>query len=93
MDLVSIIQNGMKMDRFAAFLSNYIYIHISNNFNNLTCFSGHLFQHLIETLSDNADKKFYNIAKLGGTKYGKNTFQLCLFNINLIKLTSLSFLK
>ncbi|KAG8144901.1 hypothetical protein E2320_013305 [Naja naja] len=31
--------------------------------------AGHLFQHLIETLSDNADKKFYNIAKLGGTKY------------------------
>ncbi|XP_070619283.1 iron-responsive element-binding protein 2 [Erythrolamprus reginae] len=31
--------------------------------------AGHLFQHLIETLSDNAEKKFYNIAKLGGTKY------------------------
>uniref|UniRef100_A0A8C4YLL6 Iron-responsive element-binding protein 2 n=1 Tax=Gopherus evgoodei TaxID=1825980 RepID=A0A8C4YLL6_9SAUR len=27
------------------------------------------FQYLIETLNDNPEKKFYNIAKLGGTKY------------------------
>ncbi|XP_042328691.1 iron-responsive element-binding protein 2 [Sceloporus undulatus] len=28
-----------------------------------------LFQYLIETLDGNTDKKFYNVAKLGGTKY------------------------
>ncbi|XP_062819615.1 iron-responsive element-binding protein 2 [Anolis carolinensis] len=28
-----------------------------------------LFQNLIETLDENTDKRFYNIAKLGGTKY------------------------
>ncbi|XP_033015412.1 iron-responsive element-binding protein 2 [Lacerta agilis] len=28
-----------------------------------------LFQHLIEPLNDRTDKKFYNVAKLGGTKY------------------------
>ncbi|XP_074863197.1 iron-responsive element-binding protein 2 isoform X2 [Carettochelys insculpta] len=27
------------------------------------------FQYLIETLNDNPEKKFYNVAKLGGTKY------------------------
>nr|XP_020663708.1 iron-responsive element-binding protein 2 [Pogona vitticeps] len=32
----------------------------------IPCLSDHLFQNLIETLDDNTDKKFYNVAKLGG---------------------------
>lgn len=33
-------------------------------------FSGYAFEYLIETLNDSSRKKFFNVARLGGTKYG-----------------------
>lgn len=42
----------------------------------VTCFPDCPFQHLIEVLKDSAGKKFYNIAKLGGPKYGNSYFIL-----------------
>src|SRR3712207_9235195 len=35
-------------------------------------FSGNTFEYLIETLDDSSHKKFFNVPKLGGTKYGKD---------------------
>lgn len=31
---------------------------------------GYTFEYLIETLNGNSQKKFFNVPKLGGTKYG-----------------------
>lgn len=33
-------------------------------------FLGYAFEYLIETLNDSSRKKFFNVPRLGGTKYG-----------------------
>jgi hypothetical protein len=44
-------------------------------------FSGYAFDYLIETLNDSSHKKFFNVPKLGGTKYGKFCIFLGLFSL------------
>lgn len=36
----------------------------------LSLLPGYTFEYLIETLGDGSHKKFFNVPKLGGTKYG-----------------------
>lgn len=37
-------------------------------------FPGYAFEYLIETLNDSSHKKFFNVPRLGGTKYGNDAY-------------------
>lgn len=52
-----------KLRYFVAVFNESIYIF----------FSGYAFEYLIETLNDSSRKKFFNVPRLGGTKYGNVT--------------------
>lgn len=46
--------------------------------------SGHAFENFIETLKDSSQKKFFNVPKLGGTKYGNVAYIFLKFVLSCI---------